>query len=385
MDSFESSTLKKYRRLSQFLIVSALFNIAFGASALYQYFKPVKPLEWTNSKSAISEDSVAVLKNFLNLSYPELISKLGVKSEIEPGLHKRDIALAILHQSYQVDIARALNRPLLSFQHLSFTDGAKEKTLPVPRGLIDSDFELIAQFIKQEAWPLTSLGLFQKLKFGLKEGALTQTFYRSEPFSKLFDILKPQIDLIKEENLLSILLKGDCQDLEKFKDQIEKGSFSLDSFLLYYSDLGSVQAAIYLTKSPQFSLKNLNDKQALAFIDLLESVPDKQKFLAQNLMQSFRSDNFKEQIRAKGFELEEPKVIQELVVEKKVKQDPIPATLAKALSLPTKSKSAKTYVVQEGDSLWKISRKFKVDLETLKIVNNLDSENLKPGKVLTIP
>ena len=131
MDSFESSTLKKYRRLSQFLIVSALFNIAFGASALYQYFKPVKPLEWTNSKSAISEDSVAVLKNFLNLSYPELISKLGVKSEIEPGLHKRDIALAILHQSYQVDIARALNRPLLSFQHLSFTDGAKEKTLPV--------------------------------------------------------------------------------------------------------------------------------------------------------------------------------------------------------------------------------------------------------------
>ncbi len=385
MDSFESSTLKKYRRLSQFLIVSALFNIAFGASALYQYFKPVKPLEWTSSKSAISEDSAAVLKNFLNLSYPELISKLGVKSEIEPGLHKRDIALAILHQSYQVDIARALNRPLLSFQQLSFTDGAKEKTLPVPRGLLDSDFELISQFIKQEAWPLTSLGLFQKLKFGLKEGALTQTFYRSEPFSKLFDILKPQIDLIKEENLLSILLKGDCQDLEKFKDQIDKGSFSLDSFLLYYSDLGSVQAAIYLSKAPHFSLKNLNDKQALAFIDLLESVPDKQKILAQNLMQSFRSDNFKEQIKAKGFEIEEPKIIQELVVEKKVKQEPVSSTLAKALTPPIKSKSAKTYVVQEGDSLWKISRKFKVDLETLKIVNHLDSENLKPGKVLTIP
>jgi hypothetical protein len=84
MDSFESTVLKKYRRLSQFLIISALLNIAFGSSALYQYFKPAKPVEWSSSKSTFTEDAQGVLKSFINMSYPELISKLSLKYEIEP-------------------------------------------------------------------------------------------------------------------------------------------------------------------------------------------------------------------------------------------------------------------------------------------------------------
>lgn len=39
-----------------------------------------------------------------------------------------------------------------------------KKWLNVPRGLADGDFELIQQFLKQEAWPLTAKGLFLKLK-----------------------------------------------------------------------------------------------------------------------------------------------------------------------------------------------------------------------------
>ena len=43
------------------------------------------------------------------------------------------------------------------------------------------------------------------------------------------------------------------------------------------------------------------------------------------------------------------------------------------------------YVVQEGDSLWKISRKYKAHIESIKTINHLQSDFLKPGTTLKIP
>lgn len=43
------------------------------------------------------------------------------------------------------------------------------------------------------------------------------------------------------------------------------------------------------------------------------------------------------------------------------------------------------YVVQEGDSLWKIARKFNVDVDLIKSNNKLQSDFLKPGRPLIIP
>lgn len=43
------------------------------------------------------------------------------------------------------------------------------------------------------------------------------------------------------------------------------------------------------------------------------------------------------------------------------------------------------YVVQEGDSLWKIAKRFNVDIDQIKTNNRLDSDFLKPGRPLVIP
>jgi LysM repeat protein len=43
------------------------------------------------------------------------------------------------------------------------------------------------------------------------------------------------------------------------------------------------------------------------------------------------------------------------------------------------------YVVQEGDSLWKIAKRFNVEMESIKALNRLNSDMLQPGSVLKIP
>lgn len=54
-------------------------------------------------------------------------------------------------------------------------------------------------------------------------------------------------------------------------------------------------------------------------------------------------------------------------------------------SVPTDSKM-RMYQVSKGDTLWDISRKFKVDLEMLRIINGLDRNcALSVGQILEIP
>ena len=50
-----------------------------------------------------------------------------------------------------------------------------------------------------------------------------------------------------------------------------------------------------------------------------------------------------------------------------------------------KGKNQLLHTVQEGESLWKISRKYKVSVERLMEVNQLGSEKIQPGRVLKIP
>ena len=51
---------------------------------------------------------------------------------------------------------------------------------------------------------------------------------------------------------------------------------------------------------------------------------------------------------------------------------------------PTASKQV-VHVVQAGESLWVISRRYKVDVEMIKKSNTLTSDSLQPGMVLKIP
>ena len=60
-----------------------------------------------------------------------------------------------------------------------------------------------------------------------------------------------------------------------------------------------------------------------------------------------------------------------------------PNAAPKAIAKPVKAD--RIYIVQEGDSLWKLSRRFRVDVDKLKTHNQLESNNLRPGRTLKIP
>ena len=58
----------------------------------------------------------------------------------------------------------------------------------------------------------------------------------------------------------------------------------------------------------------------------------------------------------------------------------------------TDSKSAlpavivpKTHIVQPGENLWKIARKYQVTIPEIMRINHLETEKLRPGKKLEIP
>ena len=52
---------------------------------------------------------------------------------------------------------------------------------------------------------------------------------------------------------------------------------------------------------------------------------------------------------------------------------------------PLQALAEGVYIVKKGDSLYRISKLFKIDLEKIKDANSLESIRLKPGMELTIP
>jgi len=56
-----------------------------------------------------------------------------------------------------------------------------------------------------------------------------------------------------------------------------------------------------------------------------------------------------------------------------------------ALNKPITAKKDLLYVVQDGDTLWKIAQRFDVDIRIIRSYNKLEKDNLRPGQPLRIP
>jgi LysM repeat protein len=446
MTSDPSFFIKRIRHLSQALIISGALNIGVLSLLLYWILRERPPTPYCELKPAQEQVSLTdnrgsseVVAQLSQLPFSELINRLSNPQIIEDGYAERDLALACLTAFYHFDVHRALpknaqpqQRRLLSW---------KPKTGDAPINLVlypnlsQQQFDSIVQFVKTERWPFTADGLFILLQGQKKRNEvndnLVETFILTPEYWTVELLFNRSGQHLGKHEILSLILEGNWILLKQFVEQQKQLQDSSDAcrqkFLLDYLKAGSPSAAILLLKMERdFTLKKLDDQQVVAILQLIpSSLPEGEPF-AKEMLSSPRSTNvWKEASQWLYRRANEPvpeewnyqAALIRFVPEKSNKEDtklispaslqpqqtktaanPSPSKIekkSKAAALkkgqPVKkseksaSSASRSYIVQEGDSLWKVARRFNVKVEEIRTLNKMQSDDLKKGMALKIP
>lgn len=423
------------RRLSQALLISGSLNIAILTIFFYWLIKEAPPTPYCELKPAnrkeqqiplaVEPSSAEVIRLFRTLSLEQLIARLLNTQLVENGFTQRDLALSSLISFHDFDFTRSLKGLPLPDQQRKIPFGRDSKGnnvyIIVYPNLSEKHFQTIVDFTRLEKWPLTSRGLFRILrKRGLEnDPSLIDAFYLTPEFLSVETLFNRSDIQVTKQEVLAVLLQGSWNMLSTFSEQQHRAQdlspAKRQRFLMDYINKKSMASLTLLLKTDfAFASKKLDDNQVLAILNLmLEHSPAGEKF-ALAILKSPRSDTVRLMAANRLFEFAgEPKpeknkyaaALARFVPEAKVPlaQTPPPQEKPKkiiptkpnkpiAQAAPSKVKKAsppmrptRTYIVQEGDSLWKIAKRFKIEISAIKKLNNLKSDFLKPGITLKIP
>lgn len=425
-------------RLIIALGVSGGLNIALLTLIFYWMVVDRPPTPYCELKPAVKEQqqpSLAedltnseIIRRFRTYSMEQLIFKLASPRLVESGYTERDLALSCLIAFHHFDQTRAFAETHQSIQKRSIVYGQRPNGTPaeiiVYPGLSNSQYESILQFAKTERWPQTSKGLFlllQKQKVFL-DPSLVDAFILTPEFLAIETLFSRSENPVEKQELIRLLIEGEWKMAADFKEQ-QRVSQDLSParrqrILLDYIEHGSKMAAFLMLKiESTFAVKKLDDSHVLSILKLLEDKTSEGDKFALALLESPRSDavwklaatrlyqyageekpdNYQHQAALLRFlpaaaikntmkGMEKPQVIPEMNKELSIISKPIISKPIKQVvtSAPL-AKKDRLYLVQGGDNLWRISRRFNIDVKVLKKYNKLDSDSLKPGTALRIP
>lgn len=422
----DSPHLNTVRKLTIALMVSGGLNILLAGGFGYWILKErpptpyyeLKPVETSPEQPlALQQTSFEAIDGLKALPYDQLRAKLSDTQHVENGYTQRDLALAVLVGYYHFDLGRALTNNPQPLQKRTLLYG-NEKLGAYP-GLSDQQFASIIDFANTEKWPLTAQGLFGMIKKQVMppDPSLMDAFILTPQFLAV-ELLFARSDIpIDKLELIAILRDGDWTVLNNFaeKQKISQdlSPFRRQKFLLEFVNRKSKAAAYVLLKTDgDFATKKLDDSTVMQMLDLLTTrTPSAEKF-AIALLSNPRSDDVWNAASDRLYKYvgesqkdpSDPHAILSRFVPNATKWNaapkktsaPAPKLIAEApkkpapktLPLPSSTplnKKERIYIVQEGDSYWKISRKFKIDINALKSYNNVQNDFLKPGMSLKIP
>ena len=414
----QNKPLEQVRKLTKALIVSGSFNIILLSSIFYwlikenpptPYFeKPPFQEEEQQSSLAIDQNNDEVIRQFKSLSRDQLLAMLNNPQLVENGYAQRDLALAVLVSFHHFDLPRALgdmppkqHRAIVYGQHKG---GKPAKVVAYP-GLTDEHFEEIIKFANREKWPLTPRGLYLLLRTQNDDVTIGDAFMLTPELLAVELLFSKSEVLVNKNELLKMLPEGNWQMLTTFTHQQkliqDVSPVRRQAFLMNYIEHGSKTAAgIILKTDGAFSAKKLDDSFVTKMLKLLDvKTPEAEQF-ALVLLTSPRSDEVWQLAAQRLYEYAgEPKpekfhhhtailrfIPEAPGMQKAVQKQAGQPTPTKPIAIrPIPPKRERTYVVQEGDSLWKIARKYNVDVELIKERNGLKSDALKPGTALKLP
>lgn len=431
----ESQHLDRIRRLSQALLISGGLNIGLLALFFYWLVKETPPRPYFELKPAIKQEQQAplaidrsnasVILSNKQLPMEQLIAKLTNTQLVENGYTQRDLALAALVTFYHFDMGRAL---------LGKAQPAQKRTIPIGKtadgepyeitiypNLTEQQYKAIVHYAHRDRWPLTSKGLFLLLRkqAAAHDPTLEDAFFLTPEFLAVEVLFSRSEATVEKSELLKIVLQGDWSLLSSFIEQ-QKVSQDLSParrqrFLLDYIARESRAAAYLLLKTDRlFAIKKITNEQVVAVLNLLvEKTPEAEKYALAQLT-SPRSDEVWHLAAKRLYDFSgEPfpekswhhAAVMRFVAPHALFESTIPKGMPKVAAAPSvKTPSSETlqptpvhkpqaplpnreraHVVREGDSLWKIAKLYKVDIDRLKEHNKLESDFLKPGTTIKIP
>lgn len=443
-----ANSINHTRRLAAALIVSGALNIFLLALIFYwaeqertlaSYFGQRLVPEQVQQVplTAAHQSNSAVIRAFRKMSFAQLKAALADSQLVENGYTHRDLALASLVAFHHFDLGRALSgcAPVQQrrLAYGKYRDGRVAELTVFP-GLSEHHYARIVDFAATERWPLTGKGLFATLKQlrgnrpdAIRDTSLSDAFYMTQEFAAVEALFGRSSPAVERYELLDTLLQAEWSALIGFIGQqhaLQDPSITRRQlFLQEYVKLGSKSAAYLMLKvDGDFALKRLGDAQVVQLLHLLDEKRAESERFALALLTSPRTDAVWQAASARLYQyageavpekchhsaalakfVPQHAVVPEVQPIASVKEptatpaaprvaappsQKIASVPAKPLKAPpsliAKSKDS-LYIVQEGDSLWKISRRFNVDIDCLKSHNRLDSDLLKPGKPLRIP
>lgn len=388
------------RLVTQALVISVAVNIGFIVTFLSSAMKDrnysmLYPR--IDEKSEISHelDLSGCLNHFSTFSFRRLAACLSKNDSIEEGYAIRDLALACLIKFHHFDIEAAL--PGQKLQKREHQYG--EKKIELISNLKDHQYDSIIHYVYTEKWPITSYGVFALLQ-SLQEPidpTLKEAFFVKEEFCLARMMFQRANSSIKNEDILQLLLEGDFEILSNFvKKQRSSQDFSSEvrrEFLLGYIFQNSFTAAYLLLQTDfLYAVKKLDDPTVLSILGLLSEKSEDAEQFCYELIKSSRSDAVwqKSAELLYGYVNEEfslpynhNETLNHFVYSKSLQQK-WEEPLESLGSMISESKS-RVYIVQENDTLWKIARQYKVDLDELIEINNVCPDRMQTGQVLKIP
>ncbi len=430
------------------LLLIFIFYLMLGDRPPIPYceLKPATAQEQL-SPLAIDHSNHEVIRYFRKMSFEWLVARLNHAQLVENGYTQRDLALACLVAFHHFDVERALasfpstgQKRLLNYG--KFSDG-RPAELTVYLGLSEKQYEAIRSFALTERWPLTTKGLFltlRKQQAGQREKTLEHAFYMTPEFLVVELLFNRNPVAVDKEELLNMLVEGSWAMLNRFVDQ-QKVSQDLSSarrqqLLLDYMQAHSKSAARVILKTDGlFAVSKLDDKRVMMLLELLDEKTPESEAFALSLLVSPRSDQVWNLAATRLYQYagESPPEVEFYhaalrrfvpensgllpkekapvtvsvvppIIPPSVKQKETTAKSSSSIQVkstpvkpkanevaankgtkPITEKRDRLYMVQEGDSLWKLSRRFNVNVEELKSYNQLTSPVLRPGSYLKIP
>jgi hypothetical protein len=257
---------------------------------------------------------------------------------------------------------------------------------PLFLNLTDDDFKKIIHFAVTEKWPFNTEKLFLVIKEqGVTvDASLLQFFFQSEEYFAMERFFAGGPFPLQRKVLLTLIREGNWQIIHQFSEsqklQFELSDKKRRDLLLSYIKLGSKTAALLLLYSDMdFAMKHLDDSSALTVLKLLPEKSEKGILFANGLINSLRNDALKgeAQLYLSG----------DKEVAQKLNNRPAEGSLKPVFrEVPPKAPSQNQHIVQSGESLWSISRKYKVPVEEIVRLNQLkNTTSLREGKILKLP